>query len=123
VLDILEKVSQSVVNISTIKHVHNIFYQTVPVAGMGSGTIIDPQGFILTNNHVAGKADKIIVTLWNGEIAEGKTVGACTTHDIAVVKIKKEGLHAAELGDSDKLRVGQRVYAIGTPSGSQEAPP
>jgi S1-C subfamily serine protease len=63
VLEIIEKVSKSVVNISTIKLVHNLFYQAVPVAGMGSGTIIDPEGLILTNNHVVGGADKINVTL------------------------------------------------------------
>lgn len=58
VLDVLEKVSKSVVNISTIRIVHHIFYQAVPVEGMGSGTIIDQQGYILTNNHVVGGAEK-----------------------------------------------------------------
>ena len=122
VLDILEKISKSVVNISTIKLVHHIFYQVVPVKGMGSGTIIDPNGHILTNNHVVGGAEKISVTLWNGEILKGKLVGSCTVHDIAVVKVDKEGLSAVELGDSDKLRVGQRVYAIGNPFGLAGGP-
>jgi len=122
VLDILEKVSKSVVNISTVKLVHHMFYQTVPVGGLGSGTIVDTKGCILTNNHVVGGADKITVTLWNGEILEGKIVGSCTVHDTAVVKVKKEGLPAAELGDSNKLRVGQRVYAIGNPFGLTGGP-
>jgi serine protease Do len=122
VLDILEKVSKSVVNINTIKHVNYIFYRVVPVKGMGSGTIMDPKGYILTNNHVVGGAEKISVTLWNGEILEGKLAGSCTVHDIAVVKVKKEGLQAAELGDSDKLRFGQRVYAIGNPFGLSGGP-
>jgi S1-C subfamily serine protease len=122
VLDILEKVSKSVVNISTIKLVHHIFYQVVPVKGMGSGTIIDPKGYILTNNHVVGGAEKISVTLWNGEILKGKLVGSCTVHDIAVVKVDREGLPAAELGDSDKLRFGQKVYAIGNPFGLAGGP-
>ncbi|MGQ9506762.1 MAG: S1C family serine protease [Candidatus Bathycorpusculaceae bacterium] len=121
-LDILEKVSKSVVNISTIKLVHHIFYQVVPVKGMGSGTIIDPKGYILTNNHVVGGAEKISVTLWNGEILEGKLVGSCTVHDIAVVKVDGDALPSAELGDSDKLRVGQRVYAIGNPFGLAGGP-
>jgi S1-C subfamily serine protease len=122
VLDILEKVSKSVVNISTIKLVHHVFYQTVPVKGMGSGTIIDPNGYILTNNHVIGEAEEIAVTLWNGEVLEGKLVGSCNVHDIAVVKVEKQGLPAAELGDSDQLRVGQRVYAIGNPFGLSGGP-
>ena len=122
VLDILEKVCKSVVNISTIRLVHHMFYQAVPVGGMGSGTIVDVKGYILTNNHVVGGADKITVTLWNGEILEGKIVGSCTVHDTAVVKVKKEGLPAAELGDSNKLRVGQRVYAIGNPFGLTGGP-
>jgi serine protease Do len=122
VLDIIEKVSKSVVNISTTKLVHNIFYQAVPVSGMGSGTIIDPKGLILTNNHVVGGAEKISVTLWNNEVLEGTIVGSCAVHDIAVVKVNRESLQAAELGDSDKLRVGQSVYAIGNPFGLAGGP-
>ena len=122
VLDIIEKASKSVVNISTIKLVHDMFYQAVPVAGMGSGTIIDPNGLILTNNHVVGGADKISVTLWNNEVLEGTIVGSCAIHDIAVVKVNRQNLQAAELGDSDKLRVGQAVYAIGNPFGLAGGP-
>ena len=106
VLDIIEKASKSVVNISTVKLVHNTFYQAVPVAGMGSGTIIDSSGLILTNNHVVGGAEKINVTLWNNVVLEGTIVGLCAVHDIAVVRVNGKDLPAAELGDSDKLRVG-----------------
>jgi serine protease Do len=123
VLDIIEQVSKSVVNISTVKLVHNIFYQAVPVGGMGSGTIIDAQqGLILTNNHVVGGAEKINVTLWNNEVLQGIITGSCAVHDIAVVKVKGENLLASQLGDSDKLRVGQRVYAIGNPFGLAGGP-
>jgi S1-C subfamily serine protease len=122
VLDVIERVSKSVVNISAIKLVHNIFYQAVPVAGMGSGTIIDSNGLILTNNHVIGGAEKIDVTLWNNEVLEGIIVGQCAIHDIAVVKVKSKNLQAAELGDSETLRVGQRVYAIGNPFGLAGGP-
>ena len=117
VLEIIEKASKSVVSISAIKFVHNFFYQVVPVGGMGSGTIIDSKGLILTNNHVVGGAEKINVTLGNNEVLEGTISGSCAIHDIAVVKVRKENLLAAELGDSDKLRVGQRVFAIGNPFG------
>ncbi len=122
VLDTIEKATKSVVNISTVKLVHNIFYQAVPVGGMGSGTIIDEEGLILTNNHVVGGAEKISVTLWNNQVVEGTIVGLCQVHDIAVVRVKAKDLLAMELGDSDKLRVGQRVYAIGNPFGLAGGP-
>jgi S1-C subfamily serine protease len=62
------------------------------------------------------------VALWTGEALEGSTVGACAVHDTAVVKVRKQGLTAAELGNSDKLRVGQKVYAIGNPFGLAGGP-
>lgn len=122
ILDTIERASKSVVNMSTIKLVHNMFYQAVPIAGIGSGTIIDGEGLILTNNHVVGGAEKIGVTLWNNEVLEGKIVGVCAVHDIAVVKVRGKDLQASELGDSDRLRVGQRVYAIGNPFGLAGGP-
>lgn len=123
VLDTIEKVTKSVVNISTIKLVQNLFFQAVPVAGMGSGTIFDAaKGLILTNNHVVGGAEKINVTLWNNQVLEGDIVGSCVARDIAVVKVKGKNLQSAVFGDSDTLRVGQRVYAIGNPFGLAGGP-
>ncbi len=122
VLELIEQVSKSVVNISTVKLVSNIFYQAVPIAGMGSGTIIDSQGLILTNNHVVGGAEKIDVTLWDNEVLEGKIVGSCAEHDIAVLRVNGKNRSAAELGDSSKIKVGQRVYAIGNPFGLAGGP-
>jgi serine protease Do len=123
VLEVIEKVTKCVVNISTVRLMRNLFYQAVPVAGMGSGTIFDAQqGLILTNNHVVGGAEKINVTLWNNQVIEGDIVGSCVARDIAVVKVNARGLQFAELGDSDKLRVGQRVFAIGNPLGLAGGP-
>ncbi len=122
VLEVLDKVSRSVVNISTIKLLQHIFYRAVPVKGMGSGTIIDTDGQILTNNHVVVGAKKIGVTLTDGRVLEGRVRGTCSTHDMAIIKVKEEKLPAAELGDSDKLRVGQRVFAIGNPFGLSGGP-
>lgn len=123
VLDILERVSKSVVNISTTRLVYSMFYQVGPVQGVGSGTIIDEEGDVLTNNHVIQDAEKINVTLWDGKVLKAKLEGSCTTHDTAVVKMEKKGnFTVAELGDSDKLRVGQRVYAIGNPFGLAGGP-
>ena len=122
VLEVLDKVSRSVVNVSTIKLLHHIFYRAVPVKGMGSGTIIDPEGQILTNNYVVAGAEKIGVTLTDGRVLEGRVIGTCSTHDVAIIKVKEENLPAAKLGDSDKLRVGQRVFAIGNPFGLAGGP-
>lgn len=123
VLDLLERVSKSVVNISTTRLVYSMFYQVVPVKGVGSGTIIDEEGSVLTNNHVIQDAERINVTLWDGKVLKAKLEGSCTAHDTAVVKVEKEAnFTVAEFGDSDKLRVGQRVYAIGNPFGLAGGP-
>ena len=123
VLDIVERVSKSVVNISTIRLVYSMFYQMVPVKGVGSGTIIGEEGYVLTNNHVIQDAERMNVTLWDGKVLKAKLEGSCTAHDTAVVKMEKKGdFTVAEIGDSDKLRVGQRVYAIGNPFGLSGGP-
>ncbi|MGQ9538666.1 MAG: S1C family serine protease [Candidatus Bathycorpusculaceae bacterium] len=122
VLDILEKVSKSVVNISTIRLIQDIFIRFSQLRAWAPGTIIDGEGHILTNNHVVQDAGRIAVTLWNGEVLNGRLLGTCAIHDIAVVKVDKKDLVYAELGDSDKLRIGQRVYAIGNPFGLAGGP-
>lgn len=123
VIDVVEKVSRSVVNVSTVKILHDMFYQSVPVRGMGSGVIIDPKGFILTNSHVVEGAEKIKVTLANGKVLTGRVIGGCGTDDVAVIKTEEKGDYpAAELGDSSKLRIGQRVFAIGNPFGLAGGP-
>jgi len=122
VLEVVEKVSRSVVNINTVRLLHDFYYQVVPVQGMGSGFIIDPKGYIVTNNHVIGGAEKIDVTLASGEVLPGKIVGTCVSDDIAVVKVDGKNLPTAELGDSDQLKVGQTVFAIGNPFGLAGGP-
>jgi S1-C subfamily serine protease len=122
ILEVVEKVSRSVVNINTVRLLHDVFYRVVPVKGMGSGVIIDSKGYVLTNNHVVQGAEKIEVTMVSGEVLAGKLVGTCASTDIAVVKVDGERLPAAKLGDSDKLKVGQRVFAIGNPFGLTGGP-
>jgi serine protease Do len=119
VVEMLEKVSRSVVNIGTVKLMQRNFYQAVPVRGAGSGVIIDAKGLILTNKHVIAGAKQIAVAFTDGSVAKGAVLGSCTTHDIAVIKLEKleKDLSVSETGDSDKLRVGQRVFAIGNPLG------
>jgi len=122
VLEVVEKVSRSVVNINTVRLLHDFYYQVVPVQGMGSGVIIDPKGYIVTNNHVIAGAEKIDATLASSEVLSGKLVGTCASDDVAVIKVKGENLPTAELGDSDELRVGQTVFAIGNPFGLAGGP-
>ena len=89
-------------------------------AGVGSGVIIDDQGHILTNLHVIKRADEITVRLDNKRELAGKVVGTDTKTDLAVIQIPADGVVAAPLGDSDKIRVGEWAIAIGSPFGLEE---
>ncbi len=90
---------------------------------IGSGVIIDPAGYILSNEHVVGNADAIEVTLADGRKFQGKVVGKDPRADVAVVKIDASGLPAARLGDSDAVKTGQWAIAIGNPFGIFEDNP
>jgi serine protease Do len=85
--------------------------------GQGSGVIVDKAGYILTNNHVVGQADRIRVKLADKREFEAKLVGADERSDVAVIKIEAEHLPVAPTGDSDRLEVGEWVLAIGNPFG------
>jgi serine protease DegQ len=87
------------------------------VSNLGSGVIASPDGYILTNNHVVEAADEIQVALSNGKIYPAKVVGADPETDLAVLKLNASNLPAITFGQSDKLRVGDWVLAIGNPFG------
>ncbi len=87
------------------------------VVGQGSGFIISPDGYILTNNHVVGEADKVRVKLLDGREFTAKTVGTDAPTDVAVIKIEAHDLPVLSLGDSDILEVGEWVLALGNPFG------
>jgi len=122
VLDMVEKATRSVVNINTVRVFQDVYYRVVPVKGMGSGFIYDGGGYILTNAHVVDGSERIGAVMADGRVLEGRLVGSCHSHDVAVVKVEGDGLAVAQIGDSDALRMGQRVYAIGNPFGLEGGP-
>jgi serine protease Do len=87
------------------------------IEGLGSGFIVGSDGYILTNSHVVANADKVTVKLTSGDEYKAKVIGTDKLSDLAVVKIEAEGLPMLELGDSDQLKVGEWVIAIGNPFG------
>lgn len=135
--EIASAISPSVVNISTTKVVKRDsgpFYDDPLLdlfnpfrnfrmpkkwkeQSLGSGVIVSPDGFIITNNHVVEQADEIRVTLVDKRSFKAKVIGADTKTDIAVVKIDADNLRTAQWGDSDALQVGEFVLAIGNPYG------
>jgi len=122
VLEIVEKATRSVVNINTVRVFQDVYYRVVPVKGMGSGFIYNKDGYILTNAHVVDGSERIGAVMTDGRVLEGRLVGACQSHDVAVVRVEGDGLAAAQIGDSDALKMGQRVYAIGNPFGLEGGP-
>ena len=119
----IAKVNPSVVCIETETEVQGYSYfgrrnsASYIVNGVGTGFIVESNGYIATNYHVVSGADKIKVTLYNGETYEAELIGGDETADLAIIKISAKNLTAAELGDSDALVQGQDVVAIGTPAG------
>ena len=90
----------------------------IPESGVGSGVIYDSNGWILTNRHVVEGSGGLTVELQDGREFEGTTYGVDTLTDLAIVKIEATDLQTAALGDSDALKVGQLVIAIGSPLGT-----
>jgi Do/DeqQ family serine protease len=86
-------------------------------AGLGSGVIVSPQGYILTNNHVVETADEILVMLNDGRRAQAKVIGTDPETDLAVLKVNLDNLPVMVLNNSEQLQVGDIVLAIGNPFG------
>lgn len=115
---VARKSINSVVGITTVVIQREWFWER-PQEGVGSGVIVDRNGYILTNSHVIGdgKAKSINVLFENGDTAEGKVLWYDPALDLAVVKADVGNVQAAELGDSDILEVGELAVAIGNPLG------
>jgi S1-C subfamily serine protease len=118
-IGLYKKASPAVVNITSTTIAVDFYFNPVPQKGMGSGVILTPTGYILTNFHVVEDADKLEVTMLNGRTYKAKMVGGDPNNDIALIKVEAMGVQLPSLsfGDSTRLQVGQKVYAIGNPFG------
>ena len=117
----VEKIGESLVSISSVR-LERRFFGTVPLQGQGSGVILDSKGLIVTNNHVIDGATRVQISLKDGRTFEGDVVGSDEATDIAVIRVDARTLPAAELGDSESLKVGQFVLAIGNALGLPGGP-
>lgn len=118
-IDVYKSCSPAVVNITTVTLRQDFFFDIVPQQGMGSGAVLRADGYIVTNDHVVGDAQKVEVTFSDRTSMPAKIVGTDPDSDIAVLKVDPKGkkLTALEWGGSDALIVGQKVLAIGNPFG------
>ena len=130
IVNAVEKVSKSVVNIASVRIMQDQLFRVFPVQGVGSGIIIDNRGHILTNNHVIDGTDRLRVTLDNSKQVNAKVVGTDEETDLAVVRAKPLEIYnndevkfqPANLGNSEELKVGQIVMALGNPFGLTGGP-
>jgi len=119
VTEAVERLSESVVSIDSVRVTRDFRYGLVPIEGKGSGLIIDRKGYVITNNHVIDGATRVQVHLKDGRTFLGEVVGSDASTDIAVIKVEADNLPAASLGDSEKLKGGQIARAIGNTLGRQ----
>ncbi len=115
---VYELARPAVVNITSRVYAYDFFFNPIPQEGTGSGFIYDSNGHIVTNYHVVENAEEVSVTLADGRTFPATIVGTDPSNDLAVIRIEAQDLPAPlALGDSDSLRVGQFVVAIGNPFG------
>jgi serine protease Do len=123
IVNAVQNVSKAVVNIASVRIVQDQLYRVFPAEGVGSGVIIDERCHVLTNNHVVEEAQRLKITLTDGRIFNGIVKGTDEATDLAVVQLDStETLPFATLGNSDNLKIGQIVIAIGNPFGLTGGP-
>lgn len=118
--DVIENVTKSVVGISKLKNTGNSIFSNKDEAklGLGTGIIVNSKGYILSNEHLTGeKFSKCYITLEDGRNFDGTVVWSDIDLDLSIVKINAKDLPIVKLGNSDNIRVGESVYAIGNPIG------
>lgn len=108
----VERLGESIVGVSSMR-LERRFFGIVPLEGQGSGIILDKKGLIVTNNHVIDGANQVRLSLKDGRTFTGEVVGSDEATDVAVIRVNADDLPAAELGDSELVKVGQFVLAIG----------
>ena len=121
----IEKVGSAVASINVEQHVSSVSFDPFfgfmfprdiyPMKSSGSGVVISPDGFVMTNHHVIQNADKITVTLSGGDEYEAEIIGSDETSDLALLKLSGSNFPFVELGDSDNLLIGEWVIALGNP--------
>jgi S1-C subfamily serine protease len=116
-VEVVEKVVDCVVSVSTTRLARTQLSRVVPVKGQGSGVILSDTGFIVTNAHVIEGARDVDITLHDGRSFKAVVVGESKVRDLAILKIDAEGLQPIEMGNSGELKVGQFVIAVGNPLG------
>ena len=130
IVNAVDKVSKSVVNIASVRMMQDQLFRVFPVQGVGSGIIIDDKGHILTNNHVIDGSDRLRVTLGDSKQVSAKVVGTDEETDLAVVRAEPLEINSKDavkfqpvnLGNSEELKVGQIVMAVGNPFGLTGGP-
>jgi S1-C subfamily serine protease len=123
IVNAVQNVSKAIVNIASVRTVRDQLFRVFPVEGVGSGVIIDGKCHVLTNNHVVEEAKRLKITLTDGRIFNGRVIGTDEATDLAVIKLDSiETLPFATLGNSDDLKIGQIVIAIGNPFGLTGGP-
>jgi S1-C subfamily serine protease len=122
IIAVYDTMGASVVNITNRSYVYDIFGRAIPQGGSGSGFVYDTQGHIVTNYHVIEDADELLVTFADGQVLEAEIIGTDPANDLAVIKLAQEVTlpDPVALADSDQLRVGQFVVAIGSPFGQEQ---
>lgn len=116
---VAKKAMPSVVGITTVSTTEDFFFGTTQTSGVGTGVIVDERGYILTNAHVVegGSETNVTVLFFDGSKGSAEVLWSERALDLAVIKVEKDALPVAELGDSDEVEVGDLAIAIGNPLG------